>query len=77
MRRGTQNRRELDLALPAEDQPGAVSERVTGSNSLDKVALCVGLIGHEIVGHEPPELREHMATLSARLSRATATDSRR
>jgi len=46
-------------------------ELVTGSNSLDEVALYVGLIGHEIVVHEPPELREHMAALSARLSRAT------
>lgn len=45
-------------------------ELVTGSNSLDEVALYVGLIGHEFVVHEPPELCEHMATLSSRLSRA-------
>ncbi len=45
-------------------------ELVTGSNSLDEVALYVGLIGHEFVVNDPPELREHLAKLGSRLSRA-------
>jgi hypothetical protein len=44
-------------------------ELVTGSNSFDEVALYVGLIGHEFVVHDPPELREHLAKLGSRLSR--------
>lgn len=45
-------------------------ELVSGSNSLDELALWVGLLGEELTIHEPAELREHMATLGARLLRA-------
>ena len=57
----------IGLVTPLDQES---RELVTGSNSLDEVALYLGLIGHEILVHEPLELREHMATLSARLSRA-------
>lgn len=43
---------------------------VSGSNSLDEMALYMGLLGSEIIVHEPAELRDHMAGLGARLSRA-------
>ena len=43
---------------------------VAGSNSLDEMTLYVGLLGQEIIVHEPDELREHMAALGALLSRA-------
>jgi len=39
-------------------------------NSLDEMTLYVGLLGQEIIVHEPDELREHMAALGALLSRA-------
>lgn len=45
-------------------------ELAAGSNSLDEMALYVGLIGHELVVHEPAELLAHMAALGARLLRA-------
>ncbi len=45
-------------------------ELITGSDSLDEVALYVGLLGHDILVHEPPELREHIAALAARFARA-------
>lgn len=45
-------------------------ELVAGSNSLDEMALWVTLIGAELRVHEPAELREHMAILGARLTRA-------
>jgi hypothetical protein len=43
---------------------------VCGSNSLDEVAVWFGLIDADFVVHEPPELRDRLRTLSARLSRA-------
>jgi predicted DNA-binding transcriptional regulator YafY len=46
-------------------------ELVAGSNSLDEVAVYVALIGAEITVHDPPELRDHMATLGALLARAS------
>ncbi len=49
----------------------ASCELITGSDSLDEVALYVGLLGHDILIHEPTELREHIAVLAARLARAT------
>lgn len=45
-------------------------ELVAGSNSLDEMALWIALIGAEVSVHEPAQLRDHMATLGARLSRA-------
>jgi predicted DNA-binding transcriptional regulator YafY len=47
-------------------------ELVTGSDSLDELALHVGLLGHDLHVHEPPELREHLVALAARLARAAA-----
>lgn len=47
-------------------------EVVSGSNSLDEIALWVGLLGEELTIHEPAELREQTATLGARLLRAAA-----
>lgn len=47
-------------------------EVVSGSNSLDEMALHVGLLGHEFVVHEPAELRDELAVLGARLVRASA-----
>jgi predicted DNA-binding transcriptional regulator YafY len=43
----------------------------TGSNSLDALAVYVGLIGVDFEVHEPPELVEHIRTLAGRLGRAT------
>lgn len=45
-------------------------ELITGSDSLDEVALYVGLLGHDILVHEPTELREHIAALATRFARA-------
>jgi predicted DNA-binding transcriptional regulator YafY len=46
-------------------------EVVTGSNSLDEVALWVGLAGFELTVHEPAELRDRLAALGALLTRAS------
>ncbi|MEC5179518.1 helix-turn-helix transcriptional regulator [Arthrobacter sp. CG_A4] len=46
-------------------------ELVTGSNSLDELALHLGLIGEDFTVHSPAALRERMATLGARLTRAS------
>jgi predicted DNA-binding transcriptional regulator YafY len=45
-------------------------ELITGADSLDEVAFYVGLLGHDILVHEPAELRAHMSALAARLARA-------
>jgi predicted DNA-binding transcriptional regulator YafY len=42
-----------------------------GSNSLDEMILWMGQGGFDFVAHEPPELIDHLRTLSARLARAT------
>jgi predicted DNA-binding transcriptional regulator YafY len=49
---------------------GSSCEVISGSNSLDEMALYIGLIGQDIVVHEPTELLEHLAALGARLTRA-------
>lgn len=41
-----------------------------GSDSLDQLAVWVAAFGFEFEIHEPPELREHIRTLTARLQRA-------
>jgi predicted DNA-binding transcriptional regulator YafY len=41
-----------------------------GSNSLDELILWVGQGGFDFVAHEPPELIDHLRTLSARFARA-------
>ena len=41
-----------------------------GSNSLDELILWVGQGGFDFVAHEPPELIEHLRTLSARFAHA-------
>ncbi|MBA2769549.1 MAG: WYL domain-containing protein [Sporichthyaceae bacterium] len=46
-------------------------ELCSGSNSMDEMALWAAIVGAELTIHEPAELREHMATLGARLLRAT------
>jgi predicted DNA-binding transcriptional regulator YafY len=48
-------------------------ELVAGTDSLDEAALWIGLFGAELTVHEPPELREHLAALGGRLSRAAAS----
>ncbi|MFI6868217.1 helix-turn-helix transcriptional regulator [Nocardia sp. NPDC050406] len=42
----------------------------TGSNSLDELAVYVGLFGFDFVIHEPQALVEHVRELTARLRRA-------
>jgi predicted DNA-binding transcriptional regulator YafY len=49
--------------------------RVTGSDSLDSIALHLALIGVPIVGVSPPELRDRCAELSRRLSEAAGARS--
>ena len=46
-------------------------EVVTGSDSLDEVAVWVGLAGFELTVHEPAELRDHLASVGALLTRAS------
>ena len=41
-----------------------------GSNSLDELVLWMGQGGFDFVALEPPELIDHLRTLSARLARA-------
>ncbi|TDD44704.1 YafY family transcriptional regulator [Kribbella antibiotica] len=43
-----------------------------GSNSLDELALYVGLLGHPFEVQSPPELIAHVRALSARLSAAVS-----
>jgi predicted DNA-binding transcriptional regulator YafY len=43
-----------------------------GSNSLDAMAIYIGLLGFEMTVHEPPELVEAMRALGQRLTRAAA-----
>jgi hypothetical protein len=40
----------------------------TGSNSLDELAIYVGLFGFPFHIHEPPELIDHIRTLATRLT---------
>ncbi|MFC0626681.1 helix-turn-helix transcriptional regulator [Kribbella deserti] len=42
-----------------------------GSNSLDELALYVGLLGHDFQVHAPAELVEHLSTLADRLKHAS------
>jgi predicted DNA-binding transcriptional regulator YafY len=44
--------------------------RIDGE-SLDWLAACVGLLGVEVVVHEPPELVDHVRELARRLARST------
>jgi predicted DNA-binding transcriptional regulator YafY len=41
-----------------------------GSDSLDHLAVWVAAFGFEFEVHEPPELVDHLRTLTARLRRA-------
>lgn len=43
----------------------------TGSNSLDELTLYVGLLGFDFQVESPPELIDHVRTLTARLGAAT------
>ncbi len=47
-------------------------ELVAGSDSLDELAVYIGLIGQEVIVHEPTELRDHIAAVGARLTRTAA-----
>jgi hypothetical protein len=48
---------------------------VTGGDSLETVAVWVGMLGLDFQVTEPPELVEHVRTLARRYARATdATD---
>lgn len=42
----------------------------TGSNSLDELAVYLGLLDHPFTVHEPPELRSRIRDLAARLTKA-------
>lgn len=42
----------------------------TGSNSLDEIAVYVGLFGFDFEVHEPPALVDHIRALTARLTRS-------
>jgi predicted DNA-binding transcriptional regulator YafY len=42
----------------------------TGSNSLDALAIYIGLLGVDFEVHEPPELVDHLSVLGDRLGRA-------
>jgi predicted DNA-binding transcriptional regulator YafY len=44
----------------------------TGSNSLDGLAVYVGLIGVDFEVHEPPELVERMTALAQRMTRSVS-----
>ncbi|GAA3113953.1 WYL domain-containing protein [Planomonospora alba] len=48
-----------------------------GSDSLDELALWVGLLGMRFEVHEPPELVAHVRALAARLAQAAPPDSER
>ncbi|WP_405150938.1 WYL domain-containing protein [Nocardia salmonicida] len=45
----------------------------TGSNSLDEIAVYVGLFGFGFRVHEPPELIDHLRALAARVTEAVAS----
>jgi predicted DNA-binding transcriptional regulator YafY len=46
----------------------------TGSNSLDELALHVGLFGFRFQVHEPPELVAHIGALAARLAESVGRE---
>lgn len=46
----------------------------TGSNSLDELAVYVGLFGFGFRVHEPPELIEHLRALASRVTAAIAPE---
>jgi predicted DNA-binding transcriptional regulator YafY len=50
-------------------------EYVTSDDSLDWLAMRVGMLGYDFELHEPPELLERFAELAARLGRAAAVSS--
>lgn len=49
---------------------GASCTVVCGSDSLDEMAVWLGLIDADFEVHEPPELRDRLRTLASRLARA-------
>ncbi|MEU2041863.1 helix-turn-helix transcriptional regulator [Nocardia niwae] len=49
----------------------------TGSNSLDELAVYVGLFGFGFRVHEPPELIDHLRALADRVTEAVSSDDRR
>ncbi len=56
---------------------GASCEVTTGSNNLTEVVYWLGLIDADVTVHEPADLRQVMAVVSARLARSAAgTDDR-
>jgi predicted DNA-binding transcriptional regulator YafY len=64
-----------DRITPTSGMVEAIDERAcvlyTGSNSLDALAVYVGLIGVDFDVHDPPELVDHIRALADRLDRAT------
>lgn len=48
----------------------ATCQVLSGGNSLDEMALWLGLLGHAFTVEEPAELREHLAAMGARLTHA-------
>ena len=63
-----------DRIAPTVGALEAIDERSctlrAGSNSLDELALYVGLFGFPFEVHEPPELVTHVRELAARLAGA-------
>jgi len=69
-----------DRIAPTVGTLEAIDERSctlhAGSNSLDELALYVGLFGFPFDLHEPPELVAHVRELAARLAAAADADRR-
>ncbi|GAA1081135.1 helix-turn-helix transcriptional regulator [Nocardiopsis composta] len=59
-------------ALEAVDEHGCTL--LTGSDSLDELALYVGLFGFRFTVHEPPELVAHIRDLAERLAASAAPE---
>lgn len=47
---------------------------LSGGNSLDEMALWLGLLGHPFTVEEPAELRQHLAAIGARLTHAATAN---
>ncbi len=52
----------------------ATCQVLSGGNSLDEIALWLGLLGHAFTVEEPAELREHLAAIGARLTHAATAN---
>ena len=72
-----QVREQLSAIAARVEEAGADRCTVhTGADRLDSLAFFLGFLGFEMEVHEPPELREHLRRLAARLARAGGQDAR-